>query len=115
MNLTRAVVIVASLASTFAAADPRKSCRPVTAVAAGLDTTWAVADGALFAWGGNTDGIIGTGESNTDFRLEPVPLPKLGSGVSEVSALYPNTCAIKDGGIWCWGINTNGQVGNGQS
>ena len=32
----------------------------------------------------------------------------LESGVTALSG----TCAVKDGGVWCWGGNSNGQLGN---
>ena len=41
----------------------------------------------------------------------PAAIPGLESGVSALSG----TCAIKAGGVWCWGSNSNGQLGNGSA
>jgi alpha-tubulin suppressor-like RCC1 family protein len=38
----------------------------------------------------------------------------LGTEVAEISVGWTHTCARKtDGTLWCWGLATSGQVGNG--
>jgi len=32
-----------------------------------------------------------------------------------IAAGASHACAIVDGGAWCWGLNDNGQLGNGSS
>jgi len=42
-----------------------------------------------------------------------VQVPGFGAGVSALSAGVVQTCAIKDGSLFCWGGNNNGQLGTG--
>ncbi len=76
-------------------------------------------NGAVWAWGGNLQGQLGNG-SNVMTNA-----PVLVSGISNVSALaaggywYVPFCseahalALKDGEVWSWGHNHDGQLGNG--
>ncbi|MGV9672035.1 protein kinase domain-containing protein [Gordonia sp. NPDC003504] len=94
----------------------------VTAISVGWTSACAVAGGSLYCWGGNADGQLGDG-TTTD---HPTPV-KVGSlthvtSVAVGSDVYlsgndvrsaSTTCAVADGGAYCWGANTHGQIGNG--
>lgn len=41
--------------------------------------------------------------------------PADASGVSKVAAGYQHVCALTSGKLRCWGLNRNGQIGNGDS
>lgn len=68
-------------------------------------------DGTLWTWGDNSDGQLGTGD--TDDRSSPVQTVCGGSNWKHVSCGQNNTAAIKnDGTLWVWGYNSNGELGD---
>ncbi|MCL1975712.1 MAG: hypothetical protein FWG61_06095 [Firmicutes bacterium] len=71
-----------------------------------------LADGSLWGWGFNTFGQLGDNTAG-NIRLAPV---RVGTEI-DWAILSPglyNTVAIKkDGSLWSWGYNKNGQLGDG--
>lgn len=76
--------------------------------------------GKAWCWGGNTDGEVGTGTAWQDSFDEKDwiiwnPSQVVGDKVfvSIHSGFYSN-CALDEAGqAWCWGSNSQGQLGNG--
>jgi hypothetical protein len=70
------------------------------------------ADGTVSCWGANYHGVLGRG---TDTPKETIgPVTGAPSNVSELSLGRYHSCAWQEGvGAWCWGDNTQGQVGTG--
>jgi alpha-tubulin suppressor-like RCC1 family protein len=91
----------------------------VTALAAGVEFTCALmANGTVECWGDNSYGQLGvapvTGPSCTCV-FAPTPVPGL-TGVTAISAGDEHVCALLTGGtIECWGSDSQGQLGDGQS
>ncbi len=69
-------------------------------------------DGTVWCWGRNTEGELGNA-TVTD-SLVPVQVTGL-AGVSQIESMRQWTCALKsaDRSVWCWGLNSEGQLGNG--
>ncbi len=85
-----------------------------TALAVGEDHGCAVSLKAFIVrcWGKNDNGQVGNGKTATSV-LNPQVVPDL-NFLSAVTAGRLHTCALQFGGkVFCWGANSNGQLGNG--
>ncbi len=87
----------------------------VLAIAAGGAHTCALkTDRTVWCWGVGAYGQLGSGTP----AASSVPLQVLGLGaaVSELASGSLHSCAVKlDGSLWCWGLNSHGQIGDGTS
>jgi alpha-tubulin suppressor-like RCC1 family protein len=98
---------------------PQQILRP-TAAWASVSVGWGFAcatrkDGALWCWGSNTDGQLGTGSRTNVTRPHQVTTPGV-TGWASVSAGENHTCAVRaDATLWCWGANFHGQLGTGST
>jgi alpha-tubulin suppressor-like RCC1 family protein len=86
----------------------------VVAIASSGQASFAVkSDGTMWAWGWNGSGELGLG-SPAEQVAAPTRIPSL-SGVVSAGAGGNNGYAVKsDGTVWAWGVNREGQLGNGQ-
>jgi alpha-tubulin suppressor-like RCC1 family protein len=88
----------------------------MTSVAVGVGSACALAsDGTVYCWGDDTYGQLGNGSSNTS----GIPTHVLGaggtgtlSGVTKIAGGTNEFCAVASGNVYCWGDNSNGQLGN---
>ena len=91
--------------------------RTVKAVGCGVSHTLALCtDGTLVAWGYNNYGQLGNG--STTNSTSPVAIPLTGAltgkAITAISAgQYFSLAACADGTVAAWGLNNNGQLGNG--
>jgi len=94
--------------------------KSVVHIAAGESHTCAAtSDGGAYCWGYNRYGELGTGK----YPNPPWPLSILDTGalagkvVTQVSAaIGSHACAVtSDGGAYCWGSNSYGQLGTGNT
>jgi alpha-tubulin suppressor-like RCC1 family protein len=86
----------------------------VVAIAAGSHHSLAVkSDGTVWAWGFNSQGMLGNGTSGTDTNSD-VPVQASGlTDAADVSAGNFHSVALEgDGTVWAWGANNKGQLGH---
>jgi alpha-tubulin suppressor-like RCC1 family protein len=85
----------------------------VTAIATSQGTAYALrSDGTLWSWGENIYADLGNG---TIGGSSPTPAPVVGlTDVVGIAAAANSRYALRsDGTVWTWGINSEGQFGNG--
>jgi alpha-tubulin suppressor-like RCC1 family protein len=80
----------------------------VTKVDAGEHFSFAIKDGAAYAWGDNGAGQLGDGTSAQ--RTSPVPIVGLSDGVTDIAAGSINGIAARNGHVYVWGPNYNQQL-----
>lgn len=86
-----------------------------TKISSGKNHNCAIVNGRIFCWGANSNGQIGT----NDTADKPVPITPSGfvgfKGATDVSAGLNHSCGIVNGNAYCWGDNTYGQLGTGDT
>ena len=69
--------------------------------------------GNLYMWGDNNGGGVGTGTNIPNLITSPTRI-SFAQKVTSVTVGYDFSCALlNDGTVQCWGINGNGQLGDG--
>jgi hypothetical protein len=86
----------------------------IQSIAVGNWGACALINGGVQCWGRNDHGQLGNGTvdgiANTSV---PTPVMNLTSDVEAIAAGGDYACALRDGGVWCWGSNDEGHLGNG--
>lgn len=86
----------------------------VTDIGIGDLTSCAVKNGAAYCWGCNHYGVLGIGDAGYEEpHSVPQPVKYLTSGVTKIAVGLDVACAIKGGGLYCWGYNGYGSIGDG--
>ena len=102
---------------------------PAKAAATGLQHTCALHEGgSVSCWGDNLRGQLGNGVEPPDFEDPSFDLSEIRMGLvlpvavkeitdsTAIDAGYFHTCALlSNGRVACWGANSVGQLGNGES
>jgi alpha-tubulin suppressor-like RCC1 family protein len=87
-----------------------------TAVGGGAPAACAVStDGRVWCWGYDGYGILGNFDAGS-YCAVPVEVTGFTGSVTAVSVGEDSACAITSGGgVECWGLASNGQLGNGSA
>jgi alpha-tubulin suppressor-like RCC1 family protein len=95
----------------------RSDLAPLTGIALGQQFLCGVKNMTVFCCGWQNSGVLGNGVESLDYHpaLQGVALPP-GSNPVHAFAGGVHACALLDDGTaWCWGWNSDGQVGDGTS
>ena len=89
----------------------------VLALAAGAAHSCAIKlNGTVWCWGNNQYGQLGDGTASgfNGFKATPVQVVGISDAV-QIAAGDWHTCAVRrvSGAVLCWGLNQNGQLGDG--
>lgn len=80
-------------------------------ISSGGGHSCAAVNGKIYCWGQNNFGQLGIANRNTTLQPQIVSTSFSYKSVSKISAGLHHTCAIIEGKLYCWGRNTNGQLG----
>ncbi|MCL2639850.1 MAG: PEP-CTERM sorting domain-containing protein [Phycisphaerales bacterium] len=86
----------------------------ITDVAAGTYHGLAIQNGSLYAWGRNSYGQLGNGTDIDSNLPVQVAIPGMGN-VTAIATGSVHSLAIRNGVLYAWGYNSDGQLGIGTS
>ena len=88
----------------------------VTSIKSGsLHTCALTSAGRVLCWGMNMHGELGDGKGEVVplFSALPVQVSGITGGASVIGGGETYSCAVVNGGAWCWGSNYYGELGDG--
>jgi alpha-tubulin suppressor-like RCC1 family protein len=108
-----ATIVDAAAAADAADAADAMAARSRGRISAGGGHSCAIVNGAAYCWGRNGSGQVGLSPDAATIVATPTKVEGLPTVVA-IAAGSDHTCAIDvDQRLWCWGVNGNGQTGNG--
>ena len=88
----------------------------ITSIKGGsLHTCALTSAGRVMCWGNNMHGELGDGKGEVMplFSTLPVQVSGITGGASALGGGETYSCAVVNGGAWCWGSNYYGELGDG--
>jgi alpha-tubulin suppressor-like RCC1 family protein len=98
------------------AATPTLLAAQITAIAAGGESSLALrSDGTVLSWGINETGQLGSGLASPGYRPTPAAVVGLANvvAISAGAGVGHSLALDRNGAVWAWGYNNNGQLGDG--
>jgi alpha-tubulin suppressor-like RCC1 family protein len=88
-----------------------------TIAVGGSPSTWCgIRDpGQAFCWGANNNGQLGRGTTGAGSVSQPGLVGSGSAGWQMVAVGEGHACGIQSGGLYCWGLNSSGQLGLGNN
>src|ERR1041385_2840949 len=84
------------------------------ALAVGSGHSLVLTNDGLYAWGGNDKGQLGDGTTFSRFSTPAkVIFPPAVTAITSIAAGYLHNLAITNDGLYAWGDNWNGEIGDG--
>ncbi len=81
-----------------------------------FSTVYVITDSGLYAWGENWQGTVGNGENGwLQSVATPYKIKEITSNIKEIIIDEYTVYVVTDDGLYIWGNNQFGQVGNGES
>ena len=77
-------------------------------------TACAIADDKAYCWGENVSGQLGNDTTTNSGVPVAVTTSTMSKKVSSITT-GSQTCAVSEDELYCWGLGTSGQLGNGSS
>jgi alpha-tubulin suppressor-like RCC1 family protein len=91
---------------------------PAAQIDAGGSHTCALLEGSVYCWGANWDGQLGDGSDGNSASAVKVVNGVDGFTNADVTAISmggSHSCALRQGSVYCWGANGDGQLGDGST
>jgi alpha-tubulin suppressor-like RCC1 family protein len=102
---------VGSQGCTCAHAGFSPSCKPWSSVSVQANQGCGISAGALYCWGGNEYGQLGTGDVID--RYVPTRVGDAQDWDEVSLGIEHHTCGIRKGALYCWGLNASAELGQG--
>lgn len=110
------IAVIVSVCFNTAFAEEENKARWTNIAVGNTHSLGVKEDGSVWAWGGNNvDGQFGNGENGYDIvnTMVPVKVKDLTDVISVAAGQSHSMALKKNGTVWTWGNNQDGQLGDG--
>jgi alpha-tubulin suppressor-like RCC1 family protein len=92
----------------------------ISVAAGGYHMIALTSQGKLYAWGHNSQGQLGNNDTSGTNQVIPVPVNMTGALLGKIVTTMTaggnfSIALTSDGGLYSWGVNNAGELGNGDT